>query len=163
METILIAAMDENRGIGINNTIPWNNPADMKRFRQTTMCNPIIMGRKTFESLKQPLGGRLNIVVTSKPDSCKGVLTSSSLEDALNTLRSTGSMFEKVYIIGGGQIYGEALRKCLVGRIELSIIPGTYECDTYFPHIPAEYVPAFECTVKECNSSFRLKVLELIS
>lgn len=161
METILIAAMDENRGIGINNTIPWNNPADMKRFRQTTMCNPIIMGRKTFESLKQPLGGRLNIVVTSKPNSCKGVLTSNSLEDALNTLRSTGSMFEKVYVIGGGQIYEEALRKCLVDRIELSIIPGTYECDTYFPHIPVEYVPVFECTVNECNSSFLLKVLEL--
>ena len=163
METILIAAMDENRGIGINNTIPWNNAADMKRFRQTTMCNPIIMGRKTFESLKQPLGGRLNIVVTSKPNSYKGVLTAGSLEDALNTLRSTGSMFEKVYVIGGGQIYEHPLKRCLVDRIELSIIPGTYQCDTYFPNIPAAYVPVFECPVKECNSSFRLKVLELTS
>lgn len=162
METILIAAMDEERGIGKDNTIPWSNSADMKRFRQTTMCNPIIMGRRTFESLGKVLGGRLNIVVTTHPETCEGVLTAKSLEDAISALRASGAMFEQVYVIGGGQIYQEALSKGLVDRVELSVIPGVFNCDTFFPNIPPSYIPVFDCRMDEGSSKFHLKILELI-
>jgi len=158
VEVTLIAAMDEDRGIGLDNRIPWKNAEDMKRFRRATMCHPVIMGRKTFESLGGPLGGRLNIVVTSKPDMCAGVLTASSVESALASLRIAGSMFEEVYIIGGGKVYEEVLAKQLVDRIELSTIPGTYGCDTFFPQIPPHYVQAYECPAQD----FTLCVRELV-
>lgn len=158
MEVTLIAAMDEDRGIGLNNSIPWKNAEDMKRFRRATMCHPVIMGRKTFESIGGPLGGRLNIVVTSKPDMCAGVLTASSVESALASLRMAGYMFEEVYIIGGGKVYEEVLAKRLVDRIELSTIPGTHGCDTFFPQIPPQYIQVYECPAQD----FTLCVWELV-
>lgn len=159
MEVTLIAAMDEDRGIGLDNRIPWKNAEDMRRFRRATMCHPIIMGRKTFESLGGPLVGRLNIVVTSKPDMGAGVLTASSVESALASLRMAGSMFEEVYIIGGGKVYEEVLAKQLVDRIDLSIIPGSYGCDTFFPQIPPAYTQAYECATQDLT----LCVWELVS
>lgn len=160
MEITLIAAMDEEGGIGKDNAIPWNNPADMRRFARATMCNPIIMGRKTFESIGRVLGGRLNIVVTSHPETCAGVLTAKSLEDALSALRASGAMFEQVYVIGGAQIYQEALSKGLVDRIELSVVPGKFNCDTFLPDIPALYVPMFDCPISDGLDTFHLRVLE---
>lgn len=149
--------MDEDRGIGLNNTIPWKSPEDMKRFRRVTMGHPIIMGRKTFESLEGPLGGRLNIVVTSDPRAVSGILTATTVESALAALRIGGYMFEEVYVIGGGKVYEEVLSKRLVDRIELSRIPGTHNCDVFFPEIPPDYIEVYSCNVP----TFQLEVWEL--
>jgi len=154
--------MDDDRGIGLNNGIPWKNKADMRRFRSVTTCNPVIMGRLTYESIGGPLGGRLNIVVTSQPEKCTGVLTASSLESALSAMRASGSMFEQVYVIGGASIYKEALDKQLVDRVELSVIPGTHGCDVFFPNIPPAYVPAFDCELVDGLSKCHLWVLEVV-
>jgi dihydrofolate reductase len=161
MQVTLIAAMDEERGIGKNGSIPWNNRADMKRFRNTTMDSPIIMGKNTFHSLPGVLGGRLNIVVSSSETYFPNCLHSSSLAQALCSLRAS-AMFDDVYIIGGAAVYEEALENRFVDRIELSMIPGKYDCDVFFPNIPPCYVPQFECEINEGHSKFLLKVLELV-
>nr|AIA17716.1 Dihydrofolate reductase [uncultured bacterium] len=130
---IAIAALSENRVIGQNGQLPWRIPEDLKRFKDLTMGHPVIMGRKTWESIPEkfrPLPGRTNIVVTRQPDYAvpADVIVSSSVEDALKIFPS-----EHIYIIGGAEIYAAAMPH--VDKIEMTLVKKTIEGDglTYFP------------------------------
>lgn len=135
MITSLIVAMDEQRGIGLDGGIPWHLPADLKRFKSLTMGHHLIMGRKTYESIGNPLPGRTMIIVTRntnyQPDGC---LVAHSLKEALGFARM-GSESE-VFIIGGGELFGEAID--LADRIYLSLVHATLPADTFFPLISAD-------------------------
>jgi len=134
-EIILIAAMAENRVIGKDNAMPWFVKGNLAHFKEMTIGWPCIMGRKTWESLpKKPLPGRLNIIISAKmtlekTDSNKNVIYFSSLDKAIEHC----SGCEKIFICGGESIYKQALP--LADKIDLTLIPGRYDGDTFFPEI----------------------------
>jgi len=124
----IIAAMSKNRVIGDSNALIWHLPEDLKRFRQLTTDNVIVMGRKTYESIGKPLPNRRNIIITRDLDySAEGCEVVSSLEEAL--LLSNSDCF----IIGGGEIYRQAID--IADRIYLTLIDKEFEGDTSFPEI----------------------------
>ena len=126
----LIVAASENNVIGKNNRLLWHLPADMKFFKNTTWALPVIMGRKTFESLGKPLMGRYNIVITSNEDwHAEGVKVVSNIQQAIeaaDVMKSNETM-----VIGGGQIYKETLP--FADRVYLTRVHTTLEGDTFFP------------------------------
>lgn len=125
----IIVAIAENGVIGDKNALLWNIKEDMRRFRTTTTGHPVIMGRKTFESIGRPLPKRTNVVVTRGDTTFEGCEIVHSLEEAI-------AMFpdeEEVFIIGGAQIYAQALS--LADRLYLTIVHRNYEGDTSFPEI----------------------------
>lgn len=146
----LIAAMNEDRVIGIDNRLPWKLPVDMKWFREKTMGKTIIMGRKTFESFGgSPLPGRKNIIVTGSDDySVEGALTVHSVDEAL---AAAGDAAE-VMIIGGASFYEQMLPKA--HRFYLTLVHGKFEGDTWFPDFEMddwEEVERFDCEADNNN------------
>jgi dihydrofolate reductase len=130
----IIAAMADNRVIGRDNEIPWNLPADMRRFRSITMGHPVIMGRKTFESIGRPLPGRKTVILTRHPDyRAEGCVVVHSLRDAFQECADA----DEVFICGGGELYREALP--LASRIYLTVVHREVAGDTFFPEIPDEF------------------------
>src|SRR3989344_1236243 len=126
----IVVAMDKNRLIGANGKLPWHLPSDLKHFRELTMGHVIIMGRKTFESIGKPLIGRANVVITRQKNYQRpGIVVHHSLEDALIVFADS----EKIFIIGGGEIYREALP--FVDTLYLTLVLGEFTGDTYFPEI----------------------------
>lgn len=136
-----IAAMSKNFAIGKNNQLLWHIPDDFRHFKETTMGKPIIMGRKTYESLGKPLPGRTNIVISSKPEQIKGDVTIvASIDGAIAKAKQVAAEagVDEIFIIGGGQIYEAALPQ--TQRIYLTVINQHYEGDTFFPRIdPAQW------------------------
>jgi dihydrofolate reductase len=130
MKKILIVAHDENLVIGLNNSIPWKNKEDMRLFRDTTINNTVIMGRKTWDSLpKKPLANRFNIVISSQDfPNTNNTNYEKSFEEALNNPNIIGDVF----IIGGSSIYEYALTNNLVDELRISLIPGKHEGDVFF-------------------------------
>jgi dihydrofolate reductase len=129
----LIVAVARNGVIGQNNQLPWRLPEDLKRFRAITMGHHIIMGRRTWESIKRPLPGRTSVVVTRRADyAAPGALVVHSLADALAAC--TGD--DEVFVIGGAEIYREALP--LADRIYLTRIDADYAGDAFFPPLPKQ-------------------------
>ncbi len=125
----IIVATDSRRGIGIDNALPWRLPEDLAHFKRTTSGHPIIMGRKTFESIGRPLPDRRNIVITRNPIwRHDGVDTATSV-DAAAALAGDAEAF----VIGGAQIYVEALPR--VDRLMVTEIDKAFDCDTFFPKI----------------------------
>lgn len=125
----LIAACSKNWVIGNNNQLIWNLPKDLKRFKNLTNGNPILMGRKTFESIGKPLPNRTNIIITKDPSFKKeGCLIYSDWRDVL-------PIFEKqnLFVIGGGEIYRQLMP--VADKIELTWIDKEFEGDTTFPQI----------------------------
>ena len=123
----LIVATDRKNGIGINNALPWRLPEDLAFFKRTTTGHPIIMGRKTFDSIGRPLPNRRNIVITRNPEwHHAGVEAVSSLQ-AASALVGQGEAF----VIGGAQIYVEALP--LATRLIITEIDAEFACDAFFP------------------------------
>ncbi|MEE2657205.1 MAG: dihydrofolate reductase [Candidatus Latescibacterota bacterium] len=132
MKITLIAALAGNRVIGRDGSLPWRFPVDMRHFMRTTMGNPCIMGRRTYESFpKRPLPGRLNIVLTRNIDYTlpDGALRCHDLASALRHCTDIGS--ERVYICGGASVYRDALPDA--DEMILTHIPGDYEGDVRFP------------------------------
>lgn len=128
----IIAAFGENRVIGSQGRIPWHLPADFKRFKELTMGHPIIVGRKTFESIGKPLAGRTNIVITTQNDfGAEGCLVAHSLEDALRLAESAEGASE-VFVIGGERIYKLALPKAQT--MYLTKVHGVFGGDAFFPN-----------------------------
>ncbi|MGM9943304.1 MAG: type 3 dihydrofolate reductase [Lysinibacillus sp.] len=124
----LIVALDKNRVIGLNNAMPWHLPGELQYFKETTMGKPIIMGRKTFESIGRPLPGRRNIVITRNPQyDAEGIELALSLDEAI---KLAGDV-EEIMIIGGQQIFTESLP--LADRLYITEIDHEFEGDTYFP------------------------------
>ena len=108
----IIVAVAENGVIGRDNALPWKLPEDMRHFRRVTMGKPIVMGRKTFESIGQPLPGRTNIVITHNPSfRAEGVKVAPSLEEALHLAEQTASAdgVEEAVVIGGSEVYRLAI------------------------------------------------------
>ena len=137
----LIAAVARNGAIGKDNALLWHLPEDLKFFKRTTLGCPVIMGRKTYDSIGRPLPGRRNIVITRQADwSASGVDTASSLTEALSLVADA----PKVFIIGGAQIYAQALP--LVQDIVLTEVDADYDADAFFP---AWDRSAFEETSRE--------------
>ena len=129
----IIAAMDRNHLIGNKNQLPWHLPADFKHFKAVTMGKPIIMGRKTFESIGKPLPGRSNIVLSRNPD-ChyEGVTCVSSFADALAAIPVAAKpVEEEIMIIGGSGIYQMLLPQ--VNRMYLTFVEGEFSGDAWFP------------------------------
>lgn len=129
----LIAAMADNRVIGIANRLPWKLPADMKWFREHTLGKPIVMGRKTFESFgAKPLPGRTNIVVTSdrgyRADDC---IVSHTIADALHVACDV----PEVMVIGGASFYTQVLPQ--TQRMYLTLVHHTFDGDAWFPDFDA--------------------------
>ena len=132
MKISLIAAMAKNRVIGRKGDIPWKIPGEQKIFKKITLGHAVIMGRKTFESLKYPLAQRTNIIVTRQADYvAEGCVVVHDLSQAL---KSCPPGEDEAFIIGGGQLYRAAF--ALYDRIYLTVIPRDIDGDTYFPKIP---------------------------
>ena len=125
----IIVAIAENGVIGDKNALLWNIKEDMRRFRTTTTGHPVIMGRKTFESIGRPLPKRTNVVITRGDASFEGCEVAHSLEEAIAMFPAE----EEIFIIGGAQIYAQALP--LADRLYLTIVHSDYEGDTSFPEI----------------------------
>lgn len=128
----LIAAVARNGAIGKDNALLWRLSEDLQFFKRTTMGCPVIMGRKTYESIGRPLPGRRNIVVSRNPDwSAPGVDTAPSLTAALALLAQASPQPDKAFVIGGAQIYAQALP--LVQEIVLTEIDRDFDADAFFP------------------------------
>ena len=139
----MIAAMADNRVIGKDNQMPWHLPADFAWFKRSTMGKPIVMGRKTYDSIGRPLPGRLNIVV-SRDETLKieGVTTATSVEQALELVGDV----EEVMIIGGGSIYAHCLPK--VDKLYLTHIDLAVDGDTQFPDWGKGWTQSYSETFK---------------
>lgn len=143
----LIAAMSENRVIGRDGDLPWHLPADLQHFKDTTRGHPVIMGRKTFESLDRPLPGRTNIVITRNPNyAVDGVIIARSLTEAIRAAEKEHGAVEtengdtpggepEIFILGGEEIFRQAL--CRGDRMFLSIVHAELHGDTFFPDFDA--------------------------
>jgi dihydrofolate reductase len=130
MEIIIIAAMSKNGVIGNENSIPWHLKEDFELFKNSTLENPVIMGRKTFESIgNKPLPNRENIIITRKQ--IEGFKCFDSIEKALEHCKK--SNYKKAFLIGGARIYEEGLN--FANKVMLTIIDKDYEGDTKFPKI----------------------------
>ncbi len=128
----LITARARNGVIGIENRLPWHLPEDLKYFKATTLGCPVVMGRKTFESIGRPLPGRRNMIITRNADwSAEGVESFPSIEAALNACAKE----REVFIIGGAELYQQALpytQKAYVTEIDAD-----FDGDAYFPALPS--------------------------
>ena len=126
----IAAITEKDRGIGKDNDLLWKIPADLKHFKEITFAHPIIMGRKNFESIGRALPGRMNIIVTRdtnyRQENC---VIAHSIEDAI--VRAKALDNEEVFIIGGGEIYTQALP--LTDRLYLTLIHAEKTADVFFP------------------------------
>ncbi len=124
----LIVAIARNRVIGNNNALPWHLPADLKYFKRITMGKPIMMGRKTFESIGRPLPGRMNVIVTHEPAyQAAGCTVVHSIDEALEAAHH----HEEVMVIGGAKLFDQILPRA--DRIYLTEIEADFAGDTFFP------------------------------
>lgn len=175
----LIVAIDKNRGIGKDNGLLWHIPDELKRFREITTGYPIIMGRKTYESIGRPLPNRTNIIITRDPNfAVEGAVVVNSLEQALAEASNppNASSPSEIFIIGGGQIFKETMDKNLADKLYLTIVelsPSTslrtgFSPTVFFPeykHIFTKKV--FEKTIEaegkkdEAVQKFKVTFLEL--
>ncbi len=129
----LIVAASENDVIGKNNALPWSLPKDLQYFRKVTQGHPVIMGRKTYESIGRPLPNRVNIVLTSKHLEIKGCTIASSLSQALTMALETKP--KEVFVIGGKEVFGKALEQSHIDRIYLTRVHTQVEGDVSLPTI----------------------------
>ena len=159
----MIAAMSENRVIGKDNTLPWSIKGNLAHFKKTTMGCPCIMGRKTWESLpKKPLPGRLNIIISKtltedlKSSSSSPPIPSASsaslrlcerIFPSLSSAIEFCAGYEKIFICGGESIYSQALP--LANKIDLTLIHGNYDGDTFFPEIDDSWKKTNTVTLEE--------------
>ncbi len=142
MRITLVVAMDRNRLIGAGNKLPWRLPADLRHFKRITMGHPIVMGRRTWESIGRPLPGRTNIVVTRQGSfEAPGAVVVGSIDEAKEAAREAaermtgeaGGEGNELMIIGGAGVYEQVLAEA--DRIHLTEIHAEFEGDTYFPEI----------------------------
>jgi dihydrofolate reductase len=134
----LIAAMAADRVIGMDNAMPWHLPADLAWFKRHTLNKPVIMGRRTWESVGRPLPDRLNIVISSQPSTAEGVTWVASIEEALQAAGEA----EEVMVIGGGRIYEQFLAQA--DKLYLTHIDAEVVGDTTFPDFePEEWQSTF--------------------
>jgi dihydrofolate reductase len=128
----LIVATSLNNAIGKANAMLWHLPEDFKFFKNTTWGMPIIMGRKTFESIGKPLPGRTNIIITNNKDwNVEGTITATSLDEAIQFAKQTNA--KEIFITGGGEIYKQAMP--ITNKIYRTLVHTEIDGDTFFPAI----------------------------
>ncbi len=128
----IIAAIGKNNELGKDNDLIWHLPADLKRFKKVTTGHTIIMGRNTFESIGKPLPNRRSVIITRNTSyQQKGCEVVHSLEEAIALIKNEDAAF----IIGGAQIYKEAIEKDLVDQLDITQVHQEFEADVYFPNI----------------------------
>lgn len=136
----IIAAIDEKNGLGKDNDLLFKIPEDFRRMKEITTGHPLVMGRKTFESLGRLLPKRSHVVITRDTQSIEKIpyhpeAVVTSLEDGIEIgKKSDGG--EEVFVFGGGEIFKQAIEKCLVDRLYLTIVEGDYGADIFFPEYP---------------------------
>ena len=134
--SIIVALAKKNRAIGKNNKLPWYIPEDLKHFKDVTNGHPVIMGRKTYESIGRPLPNRTNIVVTrNKNYNAPGCLIASSLTNSIKLAKQKDK--DEIFIIGGGQIFEEVIM--IADKLYLTVVEGDIEGDIYFPQYEAAF------------------------
>ncbi len=127
----LIAVIGKNRELGRDNKLLWHIPGDLPRFKQITTGHPVIMGRKTFESIGKPLAGRINVVISSNPEfKPEGVVVVRSLDEAID-MAATSPGHEEIFIIGGGKVFAESIDRA--DRLYLTIVDAAADADVFFP------------------------------
>jgi dihydrofolate reductase len=132
-ELSIVCAMDKRNLIGSNNQLPWRMPADLKFFKETTMGKPIIMGRKTWQSIGRPLPGRKNIVISRDPEfSAEGATVLQNLENAIALIDDV----PEVMLIGGATLYEQSLDQ--VDNLLITEIDHEFDGDTWFPEISTQ-------------------------
>jgi len=139
-----IVAMSENRVIGRDNALPWHISADLKRFKALTLGKPVVMGRKTYESIGKPLPGRPNIIISRSGFQADGVKVYGSVFEALSEARILAGLqnLDEIMVIGGAQIYKETLP--LLDRIHMTQVHQHVEGDAMFPVLaPREWIETF--------------------
>ncbi|MDO8657485.1 MAG: dihydrofolate reductase [Candidatus Levybacteria bacterium] len=159
VKIILIAALSENRAIGKGNQLIWKIPEDLKRFKEITSGHPVIMGRKTFESIGRILPNRLNIVISRNPSFARGrlaklkpeekIVIAHSLDEALSVAQKNvmdDNVKKEVFIIGGGQIFEQAIGRA--DKLYLTIIEGQFKGDAFFPEY-SNFKKMSESEIKE--------------
>ena len=158
MTVTLVVAMGANGVIGLDGGLPWRLPEDLAHFKQLTMGHPMVMGRTTFESIGRPLPGRTTIVLTRDSYwSADGVEVAPSLEAALTRAKE---LDDEVFVVGGAQVYAQALAAGLVDLMCVTRVAASPEGDTRFPsidwlewrevgHIPHGGEPSFDIVMYE--------------
>jgi len=140
VKTTIVAAMAQDNVIGINNTLPWDLPADLAHFKKITMGKPLLMGRKTYESIGRPLPGRVNIVLSrdsaTKIPGCEVV---DSIDKAYELAAKIGA--EEIIIMGGENLYRQMLPQA--DKLEITLVDAKVQGDAWFPEInPDEWIEA---------------------
>lgn len=152
-----IAALDSKRGIGKDNQLLFKIPEDFKRMKELTFGHPIIMGRKTFESIGRVLSGRTNIIITRDTTyTVPGAIIVHSLEEALKVAKEKDD--KEIFIFGGAQVFEGALP--ITDRLYLTLVEGDFQADTFFP----DYTPFFKKVLLEKrgeSDSLKYKFLDL--
>lgn len=130
MRISAIVAISANQAMGLNNQLPWHMPADLKHFKKITMGSPILMGRKTYESIGRPLPGRCNVVITRDVDfEAPGCVVVNSIETALSSVGYS----DEVFVIGGSALFQQMLS--MTERLFLTVIHHEFQGDVFFPEI----------------------------
>ena len=128
----IIAAIAKNNALGKDNDLIWHLPADLKRFKKITSGHHILMGRNTFESIGKPLPNRTTVIITRNKNYFKdGCLIAHSIQEAIELANSD----DQIFIIGGAQVYKEALKNNLVVQLDITIVHHEFEADAFFPEI----------------------------
>ncbi|MEA3355109.1 MAG: dihydrofolate reductase [Patescibacteria group bacterium] len=150
----IIVAHDDKLGIGRKNKIPWYISEDFKHFKKITINHPIIMGRKTFESIGKPLPRRSNIIITRNPNyiptpewGCKSV---NSLNKAIKLAKSIDN--QEIFIIGGAEVYRQTLP--LADKLYITHIKGSFNCDTFFPDYSDQFNQVISTKTSQSNKYF---------
>lgn len=152
----LVCALSKNSGIGKNNELPWHISEDLQRFKRITMGHPVIMGRKTYESIGKALPGRTNIVLSKdKKFSLEDCIVCGSLDEAVDLAKQKDST--DIFIIGGGQIFEQSID--IADKLYLTLVDETVDADTFFPNYSDFKKVVFEES-KESND-IKYKFLEL--
>lgn len=142
MKVSAIAIISQNRGLGFENHLLFHIPGELPRLKQITMGHPIIMGRKTYESIGKPLPGRTNIVITrDSAFTVDGAIVVHSLSEAMERAKKEVGN-DEVFILGGGQIFKEAMP--FTDRLYLTIVDHEVPADVYFPQYEKEFTKIFE-------------------
>ncbi len=157
----IIVAIDDKRGIGAKNRMLWHIKKDFAHFKTMTQGHPIVMGRKTFESIGRVLPGRTNIVITRDQNyKVPGAVVVDSLEKAIETAQVKPGA-EEIFVIGGGEIFRQSLEQNLVDKLYLTKVKGDFNAEIFFP----EYEHIFTKTVSEKKDSegdYQLEFAELV-
>jgi dihydrofolate reductase len=152
-QIVLVAAVAENGVIGREGALPWRLKSDMQHFRRLTINRPVVMGRKTYESIGKPLKDRTNIVISRDPAYLsEGAVTADSLEKAMQLARQDAAQrgSDSIAIIGGSGIFADGL--ALADRLEITLVHAAPAGDTYFPPIDDQIWRQTRCVRQEAAS-----------